>query len=162
MSSLRRTIASLSKNKRLKAIVIENINGKVTVRLGRSKRILRGLSVMGGSVRVGQQVYLDYTSGEPIVQAGSSSNNAASIVGITRIQAVGAASQDSGTGSSDALSLQGNPISDQAPVTRQVLGWNGVEWAPVDSPAGSSFGNIDGGQASSIYGGIIPIDGGIA
>ena len=73
MRNLRKSVADISKNKRIRGVVVEFINGLATVKLAGSKRLLRGLTVVGSSVVAGQSVLVDYSSGIPIVQAGPSS-----------------------------------------------------------------------------------------
>jgi len=67
MADLRSRIADISKGKRIKATVVEILNGYCTVSTG--GKLYKGLSVIGGPVTVGQSVFLDFGSGTPIIQA---------------------------------------------------------------------------------------------
>jgi len=68
---LRDSIANISRNKRIKAVVIECMEGLCTVRIVGSDRPLRNLQIIGGPVSAGQTVFVDYSSGTPVVQADS-------------------------------------------------------------------------------------------
>lgn len=67
--NLRKTIAGVSQNKRVRAIALEVINGRATVKISGSSRPLYGLPVTGGEVVAGQEVFVDYTSGQPVVSS---------------------------------------------------------------------------------------------
>jgi hypothetical protein len=60
------------------------------------------------------------------------------------------------------VGLQGNPVASTTPVDNQVLTWSSASgsWKPV-TPSGGGIqllGIIDGGSASSVYGGTTAID----
>lgn len=66
--------------------------------------------------------------------------------------------------SPSVVALQGNPVSTVSPSDGNVLTWNaGVsKWLPI-APSGQGWGlsgDVDGGSATSSYGGLTPIDGG--
>jgi hypothetical protein len=42
-----------------------------------------------------------------------------------------------GSGGTDATSLQGVPIADAAPTTTQTLTYNGTQWVPMTTTAGT-------------------------
>jgi hypothetical protein len=71
-NSIRGKIADISKGKRIHATIVEMINGRVTA--STNGRLYKGLDVIGGPVVVGQKVWLDFSSGTPIVHAYSSSS----------------------------------------------------------------------------------------
>lgn len=67
--NLRKTVAGVSQNKRVRAIALEVINGRATVKIAGSSRPLYGLPVTGGEVVAGQEVFVDYISGQPVVSS---------------------------------------------------------------------------------------------
>lgn len=69
MSKLRYDMNQLSQGKRVRGVLVEIARGLATVKLGDSNRLLKGLKVMGGTMEVGQSIYVDYASGVPIVMS---------------------------------------------------------------------------------------------
>jgi hypothetical protein len=67
--NLRSAIAGVTQNKRVKAIALEVIGGKASVKLVGSSQVLYGLSITGGTVIAGQEIYVDYTTGQPVVHS---------------------------------------------------------------------------------------------
>jgi hypothetical protein len=72
MASIRSKISDISKGKRIHATIVEIINGRVTA--STNGRLYKGLDVIGGPVVVDQKVYIDFSSGTPIVHAYASSS----------------------------------------------------------------------------------------
>lgn len=68
-NNLRANITNLSKNKVIKALVLESLGSRVSVKLGGSGKVLNGLEVVGGPVVAGQYILIDYASGIPIAKA---------------------------------------------------------------------------------------------
>lgn len=61
--------------------------------------------------------------------------------------------------------LQGRTVDSAAPVDGNVLTWSatGSKWSPAVPTGGGGFlANLDGGNASSVYGGTAAIDGGMS
>ena len=59
------------------------------------------------------------------------------------------------------VGLQGNAVASTTPVDNQVLTWSSASssWKPVTPSSGTSWtANLDGGSASSVYGGATVID----
>jgi len=67
--NLRSSIARVNQNKRVKAIALEVMGGRASVKLAGSSQVLYGLSITGGTVIAGQEVYVDYTTGQPVVHS---------------------------------------------------------------------------------------------
>jgi hypothetical protein len=75
MRDLRSKISDVSKGKRIRGIVVETINGRATVSV--SGKYYKGLEIIGGPVVVGQNVFIDFSSGSPIIHAYASTSNSA-------------------------------------------------------------------------------------
>jgi len=67
-NNLRAKIGDISRNKRISGTLVELLRGLTVVRLG-DGRLLKGLKYVGGPLIVGTTVYVDYSSGTPIVHA---------------------------------------------------------------------------------------------
>lgn len=83
MNNIRGKISDISKGKRIHAVVVEIINGRVAVSTG--GRLYKGLDVIGGPVTIGQKVHLDFSSGTPIVHAYSSNSGTSLVKPATRV-----------------------------------------------------------------------------
>lgn len=97
MPSLSSKIHSAAKRPNVSAIVIDVLGGVCSVRLSQRGSILRGLSYSGAAPSKGQQVWVDYSRGNPVVVTSSSGGE------IPRAQGNGSptvyASQSGGGGS---------------------------------------------------------------
>jgi hypothetical protein len=82
-SSIRGKIADISKGKRIHAVIVEVINGRVTA--STNGRLYKGLDVIGGPVILGQKVFIDFSSGTPIVHAYSSSSGSSKTTSVRSI-----------------------------------------------------------------------------
>lgn len=63
MHNLRHTIQNLNRNRRLSGQVVEVINGKATVSIAGTRRLLHGLEIVGGPISVGDSIIINYTDG---------------------------------------------------------------------------------------------------
>lgn len=68
MKSLKDNLAGLSKNKLIRATVLEVLGNRVTVRLVGNGKKLFGIPFVGGPVSVGKVVYVNYGSGSPVAE----------------------------------------------------------------------------------------------
>ena len=68
MSTLTSKLIALSKNKRVNATVMEYFGGLVTVKVGQGN-VMRNLKLIGGPVKKGDMVVVDFSSQTPIVFA---------------------------------------------------------------------------------------------
>ena len=66
MGTLISRISSLNKRKRLSATVVEYFGGLVSVKVGGGS-VIRNLKLIGGPVKAGDNVFVDYTAGTPPV-----------------------------------------------------------------------------------------------
>lgn len=66
MGRLRGSIAGVSKNKLIEAIVIEKLGSLISVQLSVNGSKLIGIPFTGGPTSVGAKVFVDYSSGKPI------------------------------------------------------------------------------------------------
>jgi hypothetical protein len=67
--NIRSAIASVSQNKRVRAIALEVMGGKASVKISGSSQCLYGLPITGGNIIAGQEVFVDYTTGTPVVHS---------------------------------------------------------------------------------------------
>ncbi len=68
-NDLRSKISNLSKGKRIQATVVEVNNNLASVRIGSNGQVLQGLNIVGGQIAPGDSVYVNYTSGTPVIEA---------------------------------------------------------------------------------------------
>lgn len=68
MKSLKDNLTGLSKNKLIRATVLEVLGNRCTVRLVGNGKKLFGIPFIGGPVSVGKIVYVNYGSGSPVAE----------------------------------------------------------------------------------------------
>lgn len=83
MATLKGKIVGLSKQKKVPAIIIDVLNDRCSVRLSGRGKILKNLTYAGPQPTVGQNVYVDYQTGTPVVITSSSNENNASTITAT-------------------------------------------------------------------------------
>jgi hypothetical protein len=150
-SSIRGKIADISKGKRIHAIIIEVINGRVTA--STNGRLYKGLDVIGGPVVVNQKVWIDFGSGTPIVHAYASSSGSSKTTSVrsitTRIISDSEIVDpdtllDPGDHSHtqdqiidlnhDAVKIAGFEVDTTDPVEGQLMEFKNGKWTPVTKP----------------------------
>lgn len=68
-NNLRSTIAGVNQNKMVRAIALEVMGGRASVKIIGQAKPLYGLPISGGPISAGQEVYVDYTTGQPVVHS---------------------------------------------------------------------------------------------
>lgn len=68
-ANLRATVSSITKSKRIAGTIIWSARGRAAVKINGSSQVLHDLPVTGTGVIVGQQVFIDYTTGKPVVNS---------------------------------------------------------------------------------------------
>lgn len=150
MADLRSKISNLSKGKRIKATVVEVNNNLASVRIGSSGQVLLGLNVVGGQITTGDSVYVNYSSGTPVIEAYSNkTNKTSSRVIRTVIKSVvpdtetenNETGQEVGTHTHlqdqitdldhDAFLIQGKPVATTEPEEGQLMRFVDGEWKPI-------------------------------
>ena len=144
--NLRKSVADISKQKRIKAIVVEYVNHLVSVRLSGSTRLLKGLTLVGGPVTRGQLVYVDYSSGTPVVQAGNSPvSTARTVISTTRFGNMGSSSASAG----DAQTIRGIPVIDAVPNDGDTFIFDAATAEYILGPGGSGGGGGPGATGAT-------------
>lgn len=75
MSSIKSKIVRISKQKLVKATVIDVLNGRCSVRLSGRGAILTGLRFVGPTPKKGDSVFVDYESGVPVIKTSDYNGN---------------------------------------------------------------------------------------
>lgn len=86
--NLRSAVAGIQQNRRIRAIALEVINGRATVKLAGSSQLLYGLSITGGTIVAGQEVYVDYTTGNPVVHSYQEDSPSVSLATRTKVREI--------------------------------------------------------------------------
>ena len=86
--NLRSAVAGIQQNRRVRAIALEVINGKASVKLAGSSQLLYGLSITGGTIVAGQEVYIDYTTGTPVVHSYQEDSPSSSFATRTKVRQI--------------------------------------------------------------------------
>lgn len=130
-NNLRSAVAKITQNKRIRAIALEVIGTKASVKISGSSQVLYGLPITGGNITAGQEVYVDYTTGSPVVHSYQEDLSTSSVVTRTKVRTI-VPDPD--------IPVSGNtfveaPI-DHKPYARQDAGW--VEITSGSTPTSGS------------------------
>ena len=87
-NNLRSAVASITQNKRVRAIALEVIGMRASVKISGSSQILYGIPITGGNIIAGQEVYVDYTTGTPVVHSYTDDSSASSTVSRTKVRTI--------------------------------------------------------------------------
>lgn len=150
MVDLRSKISNLSKGKRIKATVVEVNNNLASVRIGSNGQVLQGLNVVGGQINPGDSVYVNYTSGTPVIEAYSNKTSKTSsrvIRTVIRSVVPDTETENNETGQTvgdhthlqnqitdldhDAYLIQGMPVETIEPEEGQFMAFLDGAWTPV-------------------------------
>lgn len=115
MANLRQDIANVTKNRRFRGAIIDTVNNRVSVKM-LSGRVLTGIPFSGSKPAKGDTVYVDYTTGSPVVYGGSANvvSHATPVTPSKKQTLVDA--DGGGVQANDAHSLWGIPLSGDGPV----------------------------------------------
>lgn len=103
MKRLRSKVTGLSKQKSVRATVIDVGGAYCSVRLSGRGKVLSGLSYFGAQPSAGDTVYVDYQGGVPVVKTSSESELSST--------SLGGSGSSAGSGSSQAKNLESVPTS---------------------------------------------------
>jgi hypothetical protein len=150
MTDLRSKITNLSKGKRIQATVVEVNNNLASVRMGSYGQVLQGLNIVGGQLTVGDSVYVNYSSGTPVIE--SYSKKTAKVITktirtVTKSIIPDTETENSQTGQAvgdhthlqsqitdldhDAYLIQGMPVDITEPEEGQLMKFIDGKWTPV-------------------------------
>jgi hypothetical protein len=147
---LRSSITNLSKGKRIQATVVEVNNDLASVRIGTSGQVLQGLNIVGGQLAVGDSVYVNYSSGTPVIESYARKTSKVvtkTIRTVTRNIIPDTETENSHTGQEvgththlqnqitdldhDAYLIQGKPVVTSYPIEGQLMAFIDGAWTPV-------------------------------
>ena len=149
-NDLRSKISSLSKGKRIKATVVEVNNNLASVRIGSNGQVLQGLNIIGGQIAAGDSVYVNYSSGTPVIEAYSKksiNSNSRVIRTVIKSMVPDTETENNETGQTvgdhthlqnqitdldhDAYLIQGKPVVTTEPEEGQLMRFVDGAWTPV-------------------------------
>lgn len=131
-TNLRSTVAGITQNKRVRAIALEVINGRASVKIIGSSKPLYNLPVTGGAIVAGQEVYVDYTTGTPVVHSYQESVESGTVTRVSKVRSI--------ISDPDIPSSSNTFI--EAPVDDKIYGRKNAAWIEVTSGSGTSGSGI--------------------